>query len=430
MILRVQGSGGRVDDVVVVVDPSHTVGELTVALCQHVDERIEGARLTSMRLGRSLRPDELVAGAGVMSGDELTVGPPGLAAGAPRLPTRAVSVDVTAGPDSGRSWLLPPGRYSIGRGTGVDLLIADPSVSRHHVDIEVGGACRATLIPRPSAANGVTVNDVEVVGATPLSGDDVVALGGSRFAFRAFERSGREQPERLGWIEFHRTPYRPPIVVERANAAIGPIPSRPEPRKLQVFAALAPLAAGLTMYAFTRQVQFLALTLISPIVMIATAIEERRSGRRNFGDRLVAFRADLVAVRRRVEALRHAERIDRLRAAPDLADLVRRAELRTIDLWSRGRGAPDFLRLRLGLGSARAFGSRSNSSPVATTISAVRPAPRWRASTYSTTCLSPSTSVGTSCSVCTANTVSSRVSLLPWPSRPQRSTARKTSRLR
>ena len=352
LILRVQSSVDGVDDVIVVVDPSHTVGELTVALCQHVAERPDGATLTSVRLGRSLGPDELVAGAGVMSGDELAVGPPGLATGAYQLPTRAVSADVTAGPDSGRSWLLQTGRFSIGRGDRVDLSIDDRSVSRHHADVEVDAASRVTLFPRSDAANGVTVNDVEVVAATSLTGDDVVGLGGSRLAFRAFERSGTEHHDRLGRIEFHRTPYRPPIVVERANAAIGPIPSRPEPRKLQIFAVLAPLAAGLAMYAFTRQVQFLALTLISPVVMIATAIEERRSGRRNFADQLVAFRAELVAARRRLEALRHAERIDRLRAAPDLADLVRRAELRTIDLWSRGRGAPDFLQLRLGLGSA------------------------------------------------------------------------------
>ncbi len=46
------------------------------------------------------------------------------------------------------------------------------------------------------------------------------------------------------------------------------------------------------------------------------------------------------------------ERVERLRAAPDLADLVRRAELRTVDLWARGRDAPDFLKLRVGLGES------------------------------------------------------------------------------
>src|SRR5690606_22957609 len=61
--------------------------------------------------------------------------------------------------------------------------------------------------------------------------------------------------------------------------------------------------------------------------------------------RLIAWRAEL-------DALVEAERIERVRAAPDLAELARRAELRTVDLWARSRDSPDFLRLRAGLGSA------------------------------------------------------------------------------
>ena len=106
------------------------------------------------------------------------------------------------------------------------------------------------------------------------------------------------------------------------------------------------------MYTFTRQVQFLALTLISPVVMVATVIEDRRTGRRRFRRDLSDFRAALPEHRARLDALRHAERIDRFRASPDVAELVRRAELRTIDLWARGRAAPDFLALRVGLGPA------------------------------------------------------------------------------
>src|SRR5690606_33952396 len=49
-----------------------------------------------------------------------------------------------------------------------------------------------------------------------------------------------------------------------------------------------------------------------------------------------------------------AERVDRFRASPDVADLIRRAGHRTVDLWARDRAAPDFLVLRLGLGPAGA----------------------------------------------------------------------------
>ena len=52
-----------------------------------------------------------------------------------------------------------------------------------------------------------------------------------------------------------------------------------------------------------------------------------------------------------LDALVEAERIERVRTAPDLAELARRAELRTVDLWARSRDSPDFLVLRTGLGT-------------------------------------------------------------------------------
>ena len=353
LILRVRAGAGRVDDVIAVVDPAHTVTELTHAVCAHLGSAGHGASLGSTRLGRTLPDDQTVGDCGLMSGDDLTIGPPHITPAASPPPARAVAADVLAGPDSGRSLLLSPGRHSIGRGTDSDLAIADPSVSRHHAEVEIATNWRVTVHPMPDTANGVTVNDVEIDAPAPIDEGDVIGLGGTRLALRSFERNQHEHIDRLGQVDFHRTPYRPPIVIERANDPFGPIPDRPEPRKLQIFAVLAPLAAGLAMYAFTRQVQFLALTLISPVVMVATAIEERRSGRRNFGTQLAKFRDGVIGERARLDAMRHAERTDRLRAAPDLADLVRRAELRTIALCARGRGAPDFLSLRLGLGSAR-----------------------------------------------------------------------------
>ena len=156
-------------------------------------------------------------------------------------------------------------------------------------------------------------------------------------AFRPFERSLDRHVDRLGQIDFHRTPYRPPVVAEREDVTVGPIPERPEPRKLQIFAMLAPLAAGLAMYAFSRQPQFLALTAVSPIVMVASVFEDRRSGRVRFRDQLARFRSQIGEHQRRLDRMRHLERVERLRTAPDLADLSRRAELRTVDLWARGR---------------------------------------------------------------------------------------------
>ncbi len=255
--------------------PSQNVGELTVALCQHVGEPTDGATLTSVRLGRSLAPDQLVAGAGVMSGDELVVGPPGLATGAYQLPTRAVSADLTAGLIRADHGCCNPARRPIGRGNWAPTCRSTIHRSRRYVDVEVDEACRVTLFPRPDAGlNGRTANDVEAAAATSLTGDDVVGLGGSRIAFRAFERNGAEHA--TGWAGSSSTAPRtghrswsnaptPGSGRSPADPSRGSCRSSPcSPHSLRVSRT----------YAFTRQVQFLALTLISPVRMIGTAIEE------------------------------------------------------------------------------------------------------------------------------------------------------------
>ena len=352
----------RYHDVVVALDGDHRIDELIEALSASVGAAglAQQMRLMSLRTGERLDRSRSVGEVDLVSGDELVLDleagdqPPRPAA--MPLAGTALALDVIAGPDSGRSHLLLPGRVSLGRRASVDITIDDPSVSRHHLDLQVDrldrDGWRVIVHPAADAANGVTINDHHIDAAQPITAADVIGVGGTRLVVRRVERPIDERIDRLGQIDFHRTPYRPTVVGDRDATPIGPIPERPEPRRFQIFAVLAPLAAGLMMYAFTKQVTFLALTLISPVVMIANAVDDRRTGRRRFRQQLAEFREGLVETRATFEQLRHDERIERLRSAPDLADLIRRAELRTIDLWSRGRDSIDALTLRLGLGAS------------------------------------------------------------------------------
>src|SRR5690606_31186169 len=129
----------------------------------------------------------------------------------------------------------------------------------------------APVGPAPVLVGGVPIDGPVVVGA-----DETVELGRTRLVFRPVRRSDTPRPERRGQVQFQRTPYRPPVVSDREVGSLGPVPRRPELRRFQVLSVVAPLAAGLVMYAFSRQVQFLALTLVSPIVMIGNAVDDRR----------------------------------------------------------------------------------------------------------------------------------------------------------
>ena len=294
---------------------------------------------------------------------------------------------MVGGPDAGESTLLVPGRYLVGRHPGCDIVLGDPTVSRRHAQVVVGGDWQVTdRCARPKRRPPILINGEEVEGSLPVGDDDVVTIGRTRLSLRRFECAELRRNDRLGQVEFQRTPYRPPVVADRPTERVGPVPRRPETRRFQLLAVLAPLAAGMVLYAFSRQLQFLALTLVSPVVMIANVVDDRRSGRRSIRDGVVDFRDQLVRRRRELERLRAAERVERLAgrtrprrsAAAGGAPLDRPVvALRVAHPTSCGFGS----------GSARPPpGSASRSTRVATTTCATRRSPSSTGSPGSTTC--------------------------------------------
>ena len=113
---------------------------------------------------------------------------------------------------------------------------------------------------------------------------------------------------------------------------------------------LAPLAAGLVLYAFSRQVQFLALTLVSPIMMIGNGIEDRRSGRRTFRDELAAFRRDARVAVEPSSTERVRTSVPNGSGRPPTSPISSAAPSCARSTCGHAAvGASDFLRVRLGL---------------------------------------------------------------------------------
>ena len=202
-------------------------------------------------------------------------------------------------------------------------------------------------------------------------------------------RGGAARPARSD-----RVPANPVSATGRLGdtaAELGPIPERGDQRGFKMLAVLAPLAAGLTLFAFSRQVQFLALTLMSPLVMIATSVDDKRSGRKRFRDELATYRERIVEWRGELDALVEAERIERVRphqtsrswpAAPSCAPSICGPAAATARTSSCSERAWERCPSR----------SRLNCHVAATTISG--PRRRWPStgSTWCTACRSPSTS--------------------------------------
>ena len=364
MAFRIDRGPTRSVDVVVSVDAEHTVEELTAAVAAFVG--VAGPVRLVRRDGErdvGLDAAATVVAAGLVSGATVRLVPDD---GPPERDRRppvddAVAsgpcIDVVGGPDTGRSVRLPgPGRHLLGRDAAAAVHFDDPSVSRRHAVLIVDDEGRVTIQPVRGATNGLEVAGVEVDGPTSIAETDVIRLGGTRIVVRDVpiaEQSGRVGTRHPG-SEVRPGPYRPPIVERSELEEFGPIPERPEPRRPPVISILAPLGLGLVMFAVFGHVQFLLLVLVSPVLLLASVVEDRRSARREMRRRVDEFDAALSRYCERLGELCELERRVRHAAAPDLADLIRRAHSRAPTLWQRRSTNSDALVVRIGVGRARA----------------------------------------------------------------------------
>jgi DNA segregation ATPase FtsK/SpoIIIE, S-DNA-T family len=172
-------------------------------------------------------------------------------------------------------------------------------------------------------------------------------------ALRIFSRSSDAERDQLGQVPFRRTPYKPIVVSERVFKPIGNIPKRPEPRKFSPIPAMLPMMMGLGAFALTRQPYTLLMMVMSPVMVVGSFFESRKTGRTRFADQVENLDERLRKRKAEVEQALLDERAERISQSPDLADLARRATLRTLDLWARQRGDDEFLRTRLGIGTVR-----------------------------------------------------------------------------
>lgn len=345
-------------DLVVEADPGATVGQLLGALGAQ-----PGARLRVARTGQLLVGERALAGADVRSGDSLAVAPPpaGLVARRParhrELPPAAVLRLLREGhPDTVVE--LPYGRTSVGRDPGNDLVIDDEALSRRHAVIVVDDASVTVL--DAGSTNGVVVGDDVRPGATTLVPGTRALLGNTWIEIEHLQRPRGLDDVADNQVAFNRPPRhdRPP---EPARLAL-PTPPGPPPRtRLPMVAALAPLVMAAAMiYApvlFGGRPNYLfgVFTVFSPIMVVGSYLESRRSGRLQHREDLAAFRSALVDAEIRLETAAAAERAERLRAAPEVGELGPLVDHLNPRLWERGPDDPDALTVRVGLADQRSL---------------------------------------------------------------------------
>ncbi len=356
--LRIELDDGRTHDVVAELAEDHGITDLAVGVARHIGMSVPQGHVPKVRcarLGAILDPDDTVVDSGLLSGDlvqlSLAYVDPGLIA---TSAGGGLYCDVVSGPSSGISLPLRAGRITIGRDPACDLTLDDPTVSKRHAELIVDSSGGIEVAPLEDVTNPVVVDGDPVTGLAPLPHGSVLELGSCALVVRHYEPETGAERDQLGQIPFNRTPYRHPDLTPVEVRGPGKPPGAFEPRPLAVLAMLAPAVAGVAFAIILDRWIFLLFALLSPISMLGSWISERRRGGTTHKQQVATFERRLESWEQRYDEALAEERRRRLAAAPDVAELARRAELRTADLWARSRHNLGFLELRLGLGDAPA----------------------------------------------------------------------------
>ncbi len=210
----------------------------------------------------------------------------------------------------------------------------------------------AVLEPGGERSNELRLNGHPVTEPAPLRPGDDLQVGCTTLQIRTAITERR--PVSLatsGTVAFERTPqFRQPIQV-RQLGALGRVPTKPSPRRFQLLAVLAPLLMGCSMAFFFDSPRFLLFAVLSPVVAIGNTIDSRRNGAKDHERKVAELRARIETRRNELRAHLADERELRHRAAPDVMELAHQAATHDKRLWNRARRSPDFLELRVGLGT-------------------------------------------------------------------------------
>ncbi len=265
----------------------------------------------------------------------------------------ALELRVVAGFDAGRRVTLPPGGLVVGRDADCEVPVTDEGVSRRHLRIEPGaGGLRATVTDLGSI-NGTWVEGRRIRNPADIAPETLFEAGDLAFTIAPAVPGMPVDPVRqaslAGTIGFNRPP-RARGTMEETPLTLPDEPGQPQKARFSWASALGPLVLGGVMVLLLHSILYALFMLLSPVMVIGSYIEQRRSAKRTSrGDRR-EYERKMEELRREVTR-RQAEALTRARAGqPDLAEIVRRATAPDPRLWERRPDHEDFLTLGAGYG--------------------------------------------------------------------------------
>lgn len=337
-------------NLIVTADATATAGDVAAALAAGPTGETAAATPMTLRLsdgahGRSLAAHTTVLQSGLRSGQTVELVPADVVSTAVSEGRAAAVLRVVSGPDAGVEVQIGIGASTIGRSTSCDVRLTDPMVSKEHARILVGE--RIELVDAGSS-NGVVVGGVRVNSAV-LQPGSIAQLGATDITVEPLVTLTANDTTSTD-VAFTRSPrvLRRPAPLE---LEVPEIPKAPNPAPFPLLAMVAPLIMGVVLFAFTRSAMSIVFVAMSPLMMVGSWWTGRRQGAQTLRAERASFAAGLRTVGSQFDQLVGDERECLLVMYPSAEQAVRAMVDRSGLLWSRRPEHPEFLQVRLGLGT-------------------------------------------------------------------------------
>ena len=338
--------GGTDRELAVWFDERATVGQLAHRLAASSNQHaIERATLERRSRRPGLLPrDEPLSRADLRSGDAVRVA---LDVGVTERQRQDLvgRVRVQSPGQPARSVVVYGGESVIGRSDRCEIPIDDELASRRHAKLVATDVIEVVDL---GSTNGTAVNDTTIVAPRRLRSGDQIRVGDTVLTVEQAEASATVADATGNTVEFNR----PPRIVSPYEGIEVELPAPPDPppkQRLPMISALVPVIMGIALWLLTQSIFSVLFLALSPLMMLGSWWEGRRSGRADLAERLAAHRTDVDAAITRLDEAREQEIEQRFTAAPAVGELDAHVRDLSPRLWERQPGDEDFLTLRIGL---------------------------------------------------------------------------------
>ena len=328
--------------------PETPISELSVALAEELAPGIETTWvLCSNRLDRELAPDDPILGSGLVSGDRVDLRSEARAQ-VTQQAGGAVDLVVVGGPLLGTRYRLELGRHIVGRGSGSDVTIDDPSMSRRHLNVSI--AADGITVADAGSTNGTFIDGEKLENARSIGPNDVIEAGGSLIGFEpALSLTAASAADGVE-IPFNRPPRVRPAA-RTLEIELPTPPDEPTRPRIPMAVSIVPLVIGIALVLlFPENKAMLLFFAMTPLIAIWSFVEERRSGTKSFRAKRDEYLAEVGSTEERIGAFVEGDLHGRRDAFPDAAELTARVRDLSPRLWERRPADPDFLSIRVGFG--------------------------------------------------------------------------------